>query len=95
VPGRYDAKLIPRTVNTWRRDEKHESVKQFSYLGSSYYSALNLTQSKRFMELRDLILKKIGEKHPGWNMEAFAMAKSEKERWEELGPPPTVPHKRS
>ena len=47
------------------------------------------------MELRDLIFKKISEKHPGWNMEAFAMAKTDKERWEELGPPPTVPHKRS
>jgi len=26
------------------------------------------------MELRDLIFKKISEKHPGWKMEAFAMA---------------------
>ena len=95
VPGRYDAKLIPTTVNAWRRDEKNEPVKQFSYLGSSYYSAPNLSQSRRFMDIRYLIFKKIGEKHPGWNMEAFAMAKTEKERWEELGPPPTVPHKRT
>ena len=72
------------------KDDRKEQVKRFSYLGSSYYSALNLTQSKRFMELRDLIFKKIGEKHPGWNMEAFAMAKTDKERWEELGPPPTA-----
>jgi len=41
--GRYDAKLIPSTVNTWRRDEKHESVKQFSYLGFFYYSAQNIS----------------------------------------------------
>ena len=95
VPGHYDAKHHATCVNAWRKDESDSPVKRFSYLGSSYYSALNLTQSKRFMELRDLIFKKIGDKHPGWNMEAFAMAKTDKERWEELGPPPTVPHKRS
>ena len=47
------------------------------------------------MELRDLIFKQISEKHPGLNMEAFAMAKTEKESYDVYGPPPTVPHKRS
>ena len=78
VPGHFDAKQHATCVNAWRKEESHSPVKWFSYLGSSYYSALNLSQSTRFMQLRDLIFKKIGEKHPGWNMEAFAMAKTDK-----------------
>jgi hypothetical protein len=43
VPGHYDAKLLHTTVNSWRREEKNEPVKQFSYLGSSYYSVINIS----------------------------------------------------
>ena len=43
VQGHYDAKLLPTTVNSWRREEKNEPVKQFSYLGSSYYSVIKIS----------------------------------------------------
>jgi hypothetical protein len=61
-------------------------------MGPVYYSSQNLSNTKRFKDLRDLIFITISKQHPGWNMEAFAMADTDEERYKDYPPPPTVPH---
>ena len=55
-------------------------MKNFTYMGGSYYFAKHLSNSMRFKELRDLIFIIIGKQHVGWDMENFAMAHSDEER---------------